>query len=329
MGRWKMNPLESDLDGQYRLFIYGKHPSLPGLTMGFARDTTTRVWHDPERSEGRGKHRILVGYGLVALLLLVAFDAIALADAVAASTPAPTPTVATEMSAADTSQSGADDGADGESGPSEPPVSAKILRYANRLVSRYDTNRDSQLQQSEWQAMRGDPRLADLDSDGVITLDEMARRVADYSYRRKIRLIPKGLDVATPSPTLLQPMTSAATDEKAGGSMPGQKAVAAEATPSATDQAPVKHDFRPGQRFYVAPRHRVHGLPGWFVGRDANGDQQLSMAEFAPKATQSDMKEFARYDTNGDGIITAKECVDKASSPTPTDGQNNISRDGS
>ncbi len=280
---------------------------------------------------------LIAGYTLVILLSVIAFGSTAQAAAepkgkavephgkaaITATTPAPTPTVATEMSAADTSETEAN----GRSEPTEPPILAKILRYADRLVRRYDTNRDSQLQQSEWKAMRGDPRLADLDGDGVITLEEMARRIAHYGYRRKIRLIPKSLEVATPSPTLLQPMTSAATDEKVGESMPAAEPAAAEATSSVNDAAATKRDFRPGQRFYVAPRHRVQGLPGWFVDRDTNGDQQLSMAEFAPKATQSDVKAFARYDANGDGVITAKECAGKASSTasppaTSTGGQN-------
>ncbi|MBN2295546.1 MAG: hypothetical protein JXM70_24160 [Pirellulales bacterium] len=228
--------------------------------------------------------------------------------------PQPTPTVATQMSAAGTSETDVE----GESLTVEPLVSAKILRYADRLVRRYDTNHDSQLQQSEWKAMRGDPRLADFDSDGIITLEEIARRVARYGYRRKIRLISKPLEVSTPSPTLLQPITTPVTDEKASETAPADKPAGGESSPNVTEQVPPKHDYRPGQRFYVAPRHRVQGLPGWFTNRDANGDQQISMAEFASKATQSDMKEFARYDANGDGVITAKECAGKASSDTST-----------
>jgi hypothetical protein len=45
------------------------------------------------------------------------------------------------------------------------------------------------------------------------------------------------------------------------------------------------------------------------------------MAEFAPKATQTDIDEFARYDANGDGLITAKECAgaNKAAAPKAAD----------
>ncbi len=264
------------------------------------------------------------GRTLGILLVFIALGATALAaaeptdkDAPTSAAPTPTPTVATEMSAADGSQA---EPADGQAAPTELPVSAKILRYASRLIRRYDTNRDSQLQENEWRAMRGDPRLADIDSNGLITHDEMARRIADYGYRRKIRLIPKSLETAAPSPApaLLQPMTTSPTEKETDEPMPNDKPAAAEDTLNVTEQAAAKHDFRPGQRFYVAPRHRVQGLPGWFHSRDAKGDQQLSVSEFAPKATQSDIKEFSRHDTNGDGVITAKECVRKAASPTST-----------
>lgn len=308
--------LESDSTRQYRPIRHYILPTSPSLTLKFLRRPVTLC--------------------CASLLLVIAFGSTAGAQvagkqvagktpgktaAVAAARPEPTPTVAKEMPAADTLQSEAD----GESETVEPPVSAKILRYIDRLVRRYDTSRDAKLQQSEWKAMRGDPRLADFDGDGIISLEEMARRVARYGYRRKIRLIPKSTEVVTPSPTLLLPMTSSATDVKADESKTTAEPSAAQPTPNVTDQAPAKHDFRPGQRFYVSPKHRVQGLPGWFVNRDANGDQQLSMAEFASKASQSDMKEFGSYDANGDGVITAKECAGKASSPAPptssTDGQ--------
>ena len=51
-------------------------------------------------------------------------------------------------------------------------------------------------------------------------------------------------------------------------------------------------------------------MPEWFTRRDTNGDGQLSLSEFAPNPTQADLEEFARYDRNGDGFITAQECLD-------------------
>jgi hypothetical protein len=62
--------------------------------------------------------------------------------------------------------------------------------------------------------------------------------------------------------------------------------------------------------FYVRPSRLPPELPEWFVRRDLNGDGQLSLSEFAPNPTQADLDEFARHDKNGDGFITAQECLD-------------------
>ncbi len=196
----------------------------------------------------------------------------------------------------------------------EPAVTAKILRYANRLLQRYDADSDGRMQESEWKSMRGDPASADRDGDRIITLDELSRRIAEYGQRRKIRLIPINLEDLSPSPILLQPTTSSAAGENNAQPNSTQNQPAGNATPGAAASPASKEDIRPGQRFYVDPRHRVQGLPSWFAARDTNGDQQISMAEFAPKATESDLKEFAAYDADGDGVVTAKECAGKASS---------------
>ena len=197
--------------------------------------------------------------------------------------------------------------------PNGPVVTAKILRYAERLIRRYDTNSDGCLQETEWRVIGGSPSSVDFDGDTVLTLREFSRHVADYAHRRKIRLIPKNFDIKSPSPTLLQPVTSAAPDTIESQTSAGEKSHSSSATKSVTQPPASGADFRAGQRFYVDPRHRMQGLPAWFVARDANGDQQVSLAEYAPSATESDIKEFSTLDANGDGLITAEECVRKTS----------------
>ncbi|MFC1597623.1 hypothetical protein ACFL5Q_06780, partial [Planctomycetota bacterium] len=47
----------------------------------------------------------------------------------------------------------------------------------------------------------------------------------------------------------------------------------------------------------------------WFLIRDADGDGQVTVAEYAPDASASSIREFARYDRNGDGVLTPQECL--------------------
>jgi Ca2+-binding EF-hand superfamily protein len=60
--------------------------------------------------------------------------------------------------------------------------------------------------------------------------------------------------------------------------------------------------LRPGERL---PK----GLPDWFKPRDANGDGQVSMGEFAAEWTPAKETDFLRLDRNGDGMITPDECL--------------------
>jgi hypothetical protein len=67
--------------------------------------------------------------------------------------------------------------------------------------------------------------------------------------------------------------------------------------------------LRKGIRF-LRPNERLpKGLPDWFRTKDANGDGQISMAEFAAEWTPAAEAEFLRYDLNGDGFITPDECL--------------------
>lgn len=65
---------------------------------------------------------------------------------------------------------------------------------------------------------------------------------------------------------------------------------------------------RPGR--FLTPRERLpQGLPDWFLEKDVHGNGQITMAEFTDNWTPEKVAEFARYDLNHDGIITAAECL--------------------
>ena len=60
----------------------------------------------------------------------------------------------------------------------------------------------------------------------------------------------------------------------------------------------------------LTPTERLpKGLPSWFARDDANADGQVSMAEYASAWSDAKVAEFLKYDQNGDGLITAKECL--------------------
>jgi len=62
---------------------------------------------------------------------------------------------------------------------------------------------------------------------------------------------------------------------------------------------------------FRTPQERVTGLPDWFLKYDADGDGQVTMAEYAHgrEWTPELLNEFNRYDLNHDGVITAAECL--------------------
>jgi hypothetical protein len=66
---------------------------------------------------------------------------------------------------------------------------------------------------------------------------------------------------------------------------------------------------RKSNRFLTAAERLPEGLPDWFTDKDEDGDGQVSMAEFASDWTPQKAAEFSRYDLNGDGLITAQECL--------------------
>ncbi|MCC9642414.1 proprotein convertase P-domain-containing protein [Rhodopirellula sp. JC740] len=57
----------------------------------------------------------------------------------------------------------------------------------------------------------------------------------------------------------------------------------------------------------------AEGLPPWFFERDADGDQQISMPEFASEWTNELLAEFESLDENSDGLLTKSELAGSAS----------------
>jgi len=66
----------------------------------------------------------------------------------------------------------------------------------------------------------------------------------------------------------------------------------------------------PTYRLLTAIERLPDELPEWFTEKDANGDGQVTMAEYESDWTDAKAAEFARLDPNNDGVITPKECLE-------------------
>ncbi len=149
---------------------------------------------------------------------------------------------------------------------------ARARRFAEMILGRYDKNHNGRLERDEWRGMRGNPEEVDRNHDGVITREELTRRVMEYGRGR-----PRSSD-------------------RGGSSRSGREE-------SGNDQKnrPVR---------FLRPTERLpDDLPDWFYDRDKDEDGQIAMAEFATAWSESKVREFRRYDLNSDGVITPEECL--------------------
>ncbi len=158
-----------------------------------------------------------------------------------------------------------------------------MRRYAEALLRQYDKNGNGQLEREEWSQMSSSLRDSDRNGDGIVTLDELTLKLADFGSRRS-----NGTSSSTAS-------TGSSSGPGGGSSAP------------ATGAAP-----RPSYRFLSAIERLPPGLPDWFARKDANEDGQISMAEFSSQWTEKEVREFSQLDLNNDGLITPEECLKAA-----------------
>jgi hypothetical protein len=104
--------------------------------------------------------------------------------------------------------------------------------------------------------------------------------------------------------------TIAPATAKAGGA----SAEHASASSDAPSDSPKRIGPKSGR--FLTPKERLaKGLPDWFAEKDADGDGQVSMAEYAGEWTPEAVAEFNRFDLNHDGIVTAAECLRATEGP--------------
>ena len=186
-----------------------------------------------------------------------------------------------------------------------PTAPAKVTRYAERLIEKYDLNHDGVLQKDEWMAFRGHPDLIDTNRDGIINLNELTSWIADYGHRKRIGIAPE------PDPAYEQLAATPPTETPRSV----ENTVTPDETPStspATATPPLLNgERRRDAKFFVPSNRLPPGLPEWFIAKDLDGDGQLTVGEYSPTANSQELADFAKLDANGDGVMTARECVGK------------------
>jgi len=193
-----------------------------------------------------------------------------------------------------------------------PALSAKLFRHADRVIARFDKDGSGRLEQSEWQeasaALSIELERLDADGDGVVGALEVAEYIAAFARHRLLEPLVRTRQVVPELPPLLQPSTPSAPLEGSASRDDAYKARSVDSRNSDRELGQPSARY-PAKKFHVSPSRLPPGLPEWFLARDADGDGQLDLAEFAPQGGQWAMEQFRRYDLNNDGLITPQEAV--------------------
>jgi Ca2+-binding EF-hand superfamily protein len=173
------------------------------------------------------------------------------------------------------------DTSSGSSASSSTPAAKadeQIRKYAKSLLKDYDKNGNGQLEKEEWSQMKEKYWMADKNHDGVITLDEITEFMI--------------------------------ADSGSGFRLSSGEATAANAAQGNLSNSNANRFRSPTTYERLADLK----LPDWFFRADADGDGEVSMAEYikAKGDTESTAKDFTNLDSNNDGTISPQEALKAA-----------------
>jgi EF hand domain-containing protein len=176
--------------------------------------------------------------------------------------------------------------------------SLKTADFAKSFVREHDKDKNGWLNGDELKDLRGKPAEADLNKDGVITVEELTARLSS--------------DTTTTTPTTSGGSGSNSNadsehrDDRKKGDADLSKRVLYGTVYGASANGK-DADKRRTYRFSKPTDHLPSGLPDWFKSKDANHDGQVSMSEYSRSWSKGTVSDFRKYDKNDDGIVTAKE----------------------
>ena len=156
--------------------------------------------------------------------------------------------------------------------------------HAANLLGLYDRNANGSLDRDEWSQIGPGWNEADIDGNGVLSLDELSNRLMAYEQA-----------------------TTDSTPADSTGLAPKDRRQSAPSQGDRTGSPPSQ-----GRRSYRVrtPHERLPaGIPGWYIQKDEDRDGQILMVEYARAWNDEKLAEFNRYDLNRDGIITPRECL--------------------
>ncbi len=155
------------------------------------------------------------------------------------------------------------------------PVTPEDEREAAERMRRYDRNRDGVLTKDELSSrFSGNPMDFDRNRDGKLSVSELAVR---YARRRE-------------------------------GEEEARRETKNERGRERKEEAEVPDVFNGRQSYRATTSRKLpEGIPGYFTDKDANGDGQVTMAEFSSDWTDDVVASFFNSDFNRDGVITADE----------------------
>jgi Ca2+-binding EF-hand superfamily protein len=183
------------------------------------------------------------------------------------------------------------------SGASTAGTNDKVRDYARGLLNRYDSNKNGVLEKEEWQEMKPDYHAADLNKDNVITLDELAAKLAGYAK--------PSVSTSTASPAAGPPSSSTSATNAKPVAAPRRWWENTRGANATGDKGGTKQPVR-----FLTPLERLpKGLPDWFLRSDTNSDGQVMMSEYATSWSETTVTAFGQYDLDSDGIITPEECL--------------------
>lgn len=177
-------------------------------------------------------------------------------------------------------------------GASSADEREKFKKYAESLVKQHDNNKNGVLDRDEWSNVKSITKETDLNNDSVVTIEELT-----------VKLTNDAKQAAAPSGG-----GSSSSSSSSGSGRGGPPSYGSRSSRSGSGGDGKNAEVRSYRQ--KSPLERLpKGLPDWFARNDADGDGQIVMAEYSTSWSESKATEFAKFDLNGDGVVTPVECL--------------------